>query len=59
MGTELEFALKSCQTAIDSWMPTPENKLIINLPATVEISTPNAFATMLSGCGAHCLRGIA
>ena len=43
-GTELDFALEICAAVIATWNPTPENKMIINLPATVEMTTPNVFA---------------
>ncbi len=43
-GTELDFALQVCNSVIDEWQPSADNKLIINLPATVELSTPNVFA---------------
>jgi 2-isopropylmalate synthase len=43
-GTELEFALRVCNAVIDVFGPTPERKVIINLPATVEMATPNVYA---------------
>lgn len=43
-GTELEFALKVCNQVIEIFEPTPERKVIINLPATVEMATPNVYA---------------
>ncbi|MFM8235222.1 MAG: 2-isopropylmalate synthase [Actinomycetota bacterium] len=43
-GTELEFALEVCNAVNDIWQPTPEWKTIINLPATVELATPNVYA---------------
>jgi 2-isopropylmalate synthase len=43
-GTELEFALEVCNAVNDIWQPTPEWKTIINLPATVEMATPNVYA---------------
>src|SRR5690606_212453 len=43
-GTELEVALEICNAVIEIVQPTPENKLIINLPSTVEMSTPNVYA---------------
>ncbi|MBW9108526.1 2-isopropylmalate synthase [Microbacterium ureisolvens] len=43
-GTELEFALNVCNQVIEIFEPTPERKVIINLPATVEMSTPNVYA---------------
>lgn len=43
-GTELEYAARVCNAVIDVIKPTPDNKIIINLPATVEMATPNAYA---------------
>ena len=43
-GTELEFALEVCNAVNDVWQPTPAWKTIINLPATVEMATPNIYA---------------
>ncbi|MEP0943082.1 MAG: 2-isopropylmalate synthase [Rhizobiaceae bacterium] len=46
-GTELDYALDICNAVIEVIDPTPENKLIINLPATVEMSTPNIYADQI------------
>jgi 2-isopropylmalate synthase len=46
-GTELNFALEVCEAVMDILQPTPQNKLIINLPATVELSTPNIYADQI------------
>ncbi|MDP4142889.1 MAG: 2-isopropylmalate synthase [Bacillota bacterium] len=43
-GTELEYALEICEAVLNVWKPTPTNKAIINLPSTVEMSTPNVYA---------------
>ncbi len=43
-GTELEYAVEVCNAVLDVWQPTPERKVIINLPATVEMATPNVYA---------------
>ncbi|KQM83686.1 2-isopropylmalate synthase [Agromyces sp. Leaf222] len=43
-GTELEFAVDVCNQVIEIFEPTPERKVIINLPATVEMTTPNVYA---------------
>jgi 2-isopropylmalate synthase len=43
-GTELDYALEICEAIMEVWQPTPENKAIINIPTTVELITPNAFA---------------
>jgi 2-isopropylmalate synthase len=46
-GTELEYALEVCEAVIDLWDPSKRGKMIINLPATVELSTPNIFADQI------------
>ncbi|MBI5016708.1 MAG: 2-isopropylmalate synthase [Deltaproteobacteria bacterium] len=46
-GTELDFALEICEAVMDVWQPTPEKKVILNLPATVEMSTPNVHADQI------------
>jgi 2-isopropylmalate synthase len=43
-GTELEFAIEICDAVTEVFSPTPDHKLIINLPATVEMATPNVYA---------------
>src|SRR4029453_18098155 len=43
-GTELDYALEICSAVIDVIDPTPDRPLIINLPATVEMATPNVYA---------------
>jgi 2-isopropylmalate synthase len=43
-GTELEYALEVCNQVIEIFEPTPDRKVIINLPATVEMATPNVYA---------------
>jgi 2-isopropylmalate synthase len=43
-GTELDFALEMCDAVTASWGATPDNKVILNLPATIEMSTPNGYA---------------
>ena len=43
-GTELEFAVDICNQVIEIFEPTPDRKVIINLPATVEMATPNVYA---------------
>ncbi|MGF3052408.1 2-isopropylmalate synthase [Microbacterium sp. YY-03] len=43
-GTELEYAAEICNAVLDVLQPTPDNKVIINLPATVEMATPNLYA---------------
>ncbi|ACM27241.1 2-isopropylmalate synthase [Agrobacterium sp. SHOUNA12C] len=46
-GTELEVALEICNAVIEVVKPTPDNKLIINLPSTVEMATPNIYADQI------------
>jgi 2-isopropylmalate synthase len=46
-GTELDFALEICEAVMDVWKPTPERKIVLNLPATVELATPNVFADQI------------
>lgn len=45
--TELEFALEICEAVADVWQPGPGRPMIINLPATVEVSTPNVYADQI------------
>jgi 2-isopropylmalate synthase len=52
-GTELDYAVEICEAVMDAIQPTPEKKLILNLPATVEMSTPNIHADQIEWfCGA-------
>ena len=46
-GTELDFAVEICETVMDVWEPTPDRKVILNLPATVEMATPNVYADQI------------
>lgn len=46
-GTEPAYALEVCEAVLAVWQPTPEHKAIINLPATVEMTTPNVFADII------------
>ena len=46
-GTEPEFALEICNAVLDVWKPTPENKVIINLPVTVQVSMPHVYANQV------------
>ncbi|BAZ38404.1 2-isopropylmalate synthase [Calothrix sp. NIES-4101] len=52
-ATELEFAKLICDRVLDIWQPTPASKAIINLPATVEVSTPNIFADQVEWMHRH------
>jgi 2-isopropylmalate synthase len=51
--TELDFALDCCNSVIDVWQPTPEKKMIINLPDTVQWTTPNIHADMIEWMCRH------
>ena len=46
-GTEMEFAVEVCNAVTAVWQPTPDKPVIINLPATVEMSTPNVYADQI------------
>jgi len=52
-GTELEFAKQVVDAVTAIWQPTPEHKMIINLPATVEMSTPNVYADQIEWMHRH------
>lgn len=51
-GTELPFAKEVCDAVIGEWQPAPAKKMIINLPATVEMATPNTYADQIEWM--HC-----
>jgi len=46
-GTEPEYALEVCNAVLDEWKPTPERKVVINLPCTVEMSLPHVYASQI------------
>ncbi len=46
-STEVDFALEICEAVVDVWQPTPGNKIILNLPVTVEVATPNIHADQI------------
>jgi len=50
-GTELDFAVEICEAVMDVWRPTPGKKTILNLPATVEMATPNVYADQIEWFG--------
>jgi 2-isopropylmalate synthase len=52
-GTELEFAVEICDAVNAVWEPTPTRKTILNLPATVEMATPNVYADQIEWFGRH------
>jgi 2-isopropylmalate synthase len=49
-GTELENAKAICEAVIDVYQPTPQKRLILNLPSTVEMATPNVYADQIEWC---------
>jgi 2-isopropylmalate synthase len=55
-ATELDFAKDICDAVLDVWQPTPQHKAIINLPATVEVATPNVFADQVEWMHRHIAR---
>ncbi|MFJ4220958.1 2-isopropylmalate synthase [Curtobacterium luteum] len=52
-GTELEVAVEICNAVLEVFQPTPERKVIINLPATVEMATPNVYADSIEWMSRH------
>ena len=52
-GTEMDYAVEVCDAVMDTWGATPDNKVIINLPATVEMDTPNVYADQIEYVGRH------
>ena len=50
-ATELPFAVEICEAVMQVWGPTPEGRMIVNLPATVEMSTPNVYADQIETFG--------
>ena len=55
-STELEFSLEICNAVTQAWGATPENRVIINLPATVEVATPNVYADQIEWMHRHLAR---
>lgn len=55
-ATELEFALEVCDAVTAEWGATPERKVILNLPATVEVATPNVYADQIEWMHRHLAR---
>jgi 2-isopropylmalate synthase len=55
-STELDFALEICEAVTDVWQPTVGNKIILNLPATVEYATPNVHADQIEWMSTHLTR---
>src|SRR4051812_41312842 len=52
-GTELDFAVEICEAVLEIWGATPAKKAILNLPATVEMATPNVYADQIEWFGRH------
>ncbi|MSU66181.1 MAG: 2-isopropylmalate synthase [Opitutus sp.] len=55
-STELDFALEICEAVTDIWQPTIADKIILNLPATVEYTTPNVHADQIEWMSTHLTR---
>jgi 2-isopropylmalate synthase len=55
-GTELEYAVEVCEAVMDVWEPTAERPVVLNLPATVEMSTPNVYADQIEWVGRNLTR---
>jgi 2-isopropylmalate synthase len=55
-STELDFALEICEAVTDAWAPSPSDKIILNLPATVEYATPNVHADQIEWMCRHLSR---
>jgi 2-isopropylmalate synthase len=52
-GTELDFALEICEAVAEQWGPSADEPMIVNLPATVEMATPNVYADQIEYFGRH------
>lgn len=52
-ATETPFAVEVCNAVLDVWQPTAENKVILNLPATVEVAMPNVYADQIEWFARH------
>jgi 2-isopropylmalate synthase len=55
-STETEYAVEICEAVMDVWQPTPQHPCILNLPATVEVATPNVFADQIEYFHTHISR---
>ncbi|MEN9752438.1 MAG: hypothetical protein RL670_129, partial [Actinomycetota bacterium] len=55
-GTELDYALEVCNAVIEAIAPTPDHQMVINLPATVEMATPNVYADSIEWMSRHLAR---
>ncbi len=56
MDTELDFASEVCEAVMDVWQPGPDREIILNLPCTVERSTPNVYADQIEWMSRHLSR---
>jgi 2-isopropylmalate synthase len=56
MDTELDFALETCEAVMDVWQPAKDREIILNLPCTVERSTPNIYADQIEWMSRHLSR---
>lgn len=52
-GTELEYAMEVCEAVMDEWGASKDKKVIINLPSTVEMTTPNVYADQIEWMSTH------
>ena len=52
-GTEVDYAMEVCEAVLDTWEASPESKVIINLPSTVEMDTPNVYADQIEWMCRH------
>ncbi|MDT3443742.1 2-isopropylmalate synthase [Pseudofrankia sp. BMG5.37] len=55
-GTELDYAVEVCEAVMDVWEPTADRPVVLNLPATVEMSTPNVYADQIEWMGRNLTR---
>jgi isopropylmalate/homocitrate/citramalate synthase len=55
-ATEPDYAVEVCEAVLDVWQPTPQRPCIINLPATVEVASPNVFADQVEYFATHISR---
>ena len=55
-GTELDFAVEVCESVMDVWQPDAGREIILNLPATVEMATPNVYADQIEWFSRHLTR---
>ncbi|QOQ38711.1 2-isopropylmalate synthase [Trueperella pecoris] len=56
VDTELDFALEVCEAVMDVWQPGPDREIVLNLPTTVERSTPNVYADQIEWMSRHLSR---